>query len=123
MIVEHSVARHRAQRQLAVSVLEDVQALIAERDDLLAEVNQWRTASSGLPLREVECHGKHLQELLAVKNEVFGAFPNGFGDNAPEEVSGDEQANVNEDETPPARMPAGSESNMLPQELLLHHDY
>ncbi|PVI01709.1 hypothetical protein DM02DRAFT_654188 [Periconia macrospinosa] len=117
MIVEHSVARHRAQRQLAMSALEDMQALIAERDELLAEVNQWRTASSALPLREVESRGKNLQELLATKNEVFGTFPNGFGDNAPEEGSGDDHANANEHEMPPAGMPTSVAPLTFTQEL------
>ncbi|KAF2642336.1 hypothetical protein P280DRAFT_396064, partial [Massarina eburnea CBS 473.64] len=49
MIVEHSIARHQAQRKLCTSVLSDMQALVAERNELLTEVNQWRTASGGLP--------------------------------------------------------------------------
>ncbi|KAF2679527.1 hypothetical protein K458DRAFT_393948 [Lentithecium fluviatile CBS 122367] len=92
MIVEHSIARHQAQRQLCLSAAQSVQALLAERDELLAEVNQWRSAAGvALPPREEGPAGQQLQELVMIEHETFGTFPNGFGDNAPEDGSGDDQ--------------------------------
>jgi hypothetical protein len=92
MIVEHSIARHQAQRRLCISASQNIQALLAERDELLAEVNQWRAASAvPLPLREACSARQQLQDLAAVESEICGPFPNGFGDNAPEDGSGDDQ--------------------------------
>jgi hypothetical protein len=92
MIVEHSIARHQAQRRLCLSAARSVQALLGERDELLAEVNRWRAASAvPVPAREPGPVQQQLQELSAVDNETCGSFPNGFGDNSPEEGSGDDQ--------------------------------
>ena len=92
MIVEHSIARHQGQRRLCVSAARNVQELLAERDELLAEVNQWRAASAvPLPSREAGPARQQLQDLVAVESETCGSFPNGFGDNAPEDGSGDDQ--------------------------------
>lgn len=66
--------------------------MLAEREKLLAEVNQWRAASAvPLPPREPSFMAPQLRDLAAVEHETFGAFPNGFGDNAPDDGSGDER--------------------------------
>lgn len=92
MIVEHSIARHQAQRELCLSAAQDFRALLAERDELLAEVNQWRSASGAtFPPREARPVGQQCRSLLGVEKETFGVFPNGFGDNPPEGGSGDDQ--------------------------------
>lgn len=89
MIVEHSIARHQDQRQLCLSAARDLRNLLAERDELVAELNRWRSTNPSLPPREARATA-HLRDLLAVEHEIFGSFPNGFGDNAPEEGSGDD---------------------------------
>ncbi|KAF1846780.1 uncharacterized protein K460DRAFT_417799 [Cucurbitaria berberidis CBS 394.84] len=92
MIVDHSIARHESQRRLCIAAARSAQALITERDELLAEVNQWRSASAvPLPPREAAPVGQQLHELMTVEGETTGRFPNGFGDNAPENDSGDDQ--------------------------------
>lgn len=82
MIADHSISRHKAQRQLCISSANELRNLLAERDELLAEVNQWRSAA-GVPLvpRKARSIGQHLEKLLKLEHETFGTFPNGFGDN------------------------------------------
>ncbi|KAF2651599.1 hypothetical protein K491DRAFT_606604, partial [Lophiostoma macrostomum CBS 122681] len=43
MIVDHSIVRHQVQRQLCVDAAQEIRSLLAERDELLMEVNQWRS--------------------------------------------------------------------------------
>ncbi|KAF2260864.1 hypothetical protein CC78DRAFT_471869, partial [Lojkania enalia] len=64
LIVNHSIARLHSQRQLCLSAANELSHLIHERDELLAEVNQWRSAS-GAPFtpRQARPVGKHLQTL------------------------------------------------------------
>ena len=44
-----------------------------------------------IPAREIGPAQQQLQDLSTVEDETCGSFPNGFGDNAPEEGSGDDQ--------------------------------
>lgn len=104
-----------------MSALQDIQSLIAERDELLAEVNQWRTTNHGLPLRDPGPGGKHLQDLITATNETCGTFPNGFGDNAPEDGSGDDQAVA--DDVPSTSGVTRHVPVTPPDQLPLNHDY
>ncbi|KAF2465799.1 uncharacterized protein BDR25DRAFT_239013, partial [Lindgomyces ingoldianus] len=45
MIVEQSIARHITQRKMCLSVAQEVRQILTERDELLAEVNRWRSAN------------------------------------------------------------------------------
>jgi hypothetical protein len=85
MIVEHSISRLQNERQLRLAAASELQRLVAERDQLLAEVNCWRT-SSGTLFTSIEPAplGPNLVTLANTHNESFGLFPNGFGDNMPE---------------------------------------
>ena len=129
MIVDHSIARHESQRRLCVSAAQSAQALIAERDELLAEVNQWRSANAvPLPPREAMPVGQQLHELMTVESETFGRFPNGFGDNAPENESGEDQCQDDTDgfytEELSANAPAVVEEALpVPDEALRSMDY
>lgn len=73
---------------MCLAAAEEIQELLAERDELLDEINRWRVAS-GAPItpREARPVGENLWKLLDVRNETFGTFPNGFGENP----SGDDQ--------------------------------
>jgi hypothetical protein len=124
MIVEHSIARHQAQRQLFVSALNDIRVLLDERNELLNEVNQWRSTNGGLPLRQSGLGGQHLQELVTVSNETFPPFPNGFGDNAPEEGSCDDQ-NHGEGTNPAGNTATDTRqiTSTAQEDSLLHVDY
>lgn len=123
MIVEHSIARHQSQRQLCLSTAQQLQALLAEREELLAEVNQWRSASGApLPPKEARPVGQKLKELFQIEREAFGAFPNGFGENVPEEGSGDDHSR----EEPSLNVAEGSHTlsgiELPPQDALLRTD-
>ena len=61
---------------------DELRALLAERDELLREVNHWRAASgAAMPPQQARSLGQSVEDLLRVQNENFGTFPNGFGDN------------------------------------------
>jgi len=64
-----------------------IRDLLAERDQLLDEVNKWRrsqhtTLATRRPVVEVDAA---MCELFSVEHEQFGSFPSGFGDNSPPE--------------------------------------
>ncbi|ORY04479.1 hypothetical protein BCR34DRAFT_604859 [Clohesyomyces aquaticus] len=91
LIVDHSIARHRSQRQLCLAVTRELRGILTERDELLAEVNQWRSAS-GAPImpRNAKPMGEQLQRFARLENETFGTFPNGFGENPAANGSSDD---------------------------------
>ncbi|KAF2179398.1 hypothetical protein K469DRAFT_596168, partial [Zopfia rhizophila CBS 207.26] len=64
MIVDHSITRHKLQRQLCLYAAQELSVLVTERDELLAEVNRWRLASAApVTPREARPVGQHLQCL------------------------------------------------------------
>lgn len=93
MIVQESVSRHIKLRKACLAASLQIRTLRKERDELLEEVNFWRASQSHNPsLREPMPPNEALnQNLSEIERESFGAFPNGFGYNSPDE----EQAKAN----------------------------
>ncbi|EIW66531.1 hypothetical protein M231_02289 [Tremella mesenterica] len=65
------LTRSRDDRLFAAKIL---RAVIAERDQLLAENNTFRKAA-GCPPREASDHMHEMERICAVEDEVFGTFP------------------------------------------------
>ena len=96
MIVQESVLRHRQQQELCLAAAMQIQELINERNALLDDLNVWRATQMDLfppqlprPVNEALLHN-----LAKLPHETFGAFPNGFGDNA----SGEDHDDSNTDQ-------------------------
>ncbi|KAH7055758.1 hypothetical protein B0J12DRAFT_429662 [Macrophomina phaseolina] len=85
IIVNESIAHHKKQRAERLAAAREIRCFLAEREDLLAEVNSWRTRFGpiGAELRQGQPLSENARDLLKVEDEVFGKFPNGFGDNRP----------------------------------------
>lgn len=98
MIVQESVSRHLELRRTCLAANDQIQALLKEREKLLEEVNLWRASQApSRPLREPIPPNEALnQELSSIERESFGAFPNGFGYNSPNE--GQDEGNEEQDE-------------------------
>jgi hypothetical protein len=91
MIVDHSIVRHQEQRQICEVAAQEIRSLLAERDELLLEVNRWRSAGGpSFTPRQARPVSQRLQQVLDVEKEAFGTFPNGFGENPATEGSGDQ---------------------------------
>lgn len=122
MIVQESTSRHARQHRTCLASLRQIQALIAERDDLLQEVNVWRSSNpQTLPAREpLLVNTTLVHDLSEAEQEVFGTFPNGFETNPGndgQEGSTSAGANQNDYEMQ-ASLPA--ESQFIPQRLHTH---
>lgn len=99
-IVNGSIDHLNHQRQQRVNAAQELRRLVKERDELFAEVNEWR-AISGQPIRKGEKSGwtEVMEEVAAVDNETFGTFTSVGG-----EQGGDD--NDNEDEQDNAQVPS-----------------
>ncbi|EQB54856.1 hypothetical protein CGLO_05265 [Colletotrichum gloeosporioides Cg-14] len=80
LIVNESIKHFRTQRDMCLDAAEDMQDLIAENRRFAAEINAMR-AQTGLPLVEPRPVSEAMTQLMSVKDEVYGVFNNGFGDN------------------------------------------
>ena len=91
LIVHDSVEYLQRQRESWVTAADEIQALLAENLQVVAELNTWRELH-GLPPKQAQPASETLQKLLKVKEDVLGTFPGGFGDNAVEENKNGETA-------------------------------
>ncbi|KAK1467623.1 hypothetical protein CCUS01_07154 [Colletotrichum cuscutae] len=80
LIVNESIKHFRTQRDMCLDAAEDVQAIIEENQRLIAELNVLRSQVGG-PLIEPKPITEAMTQLMSVKDEVYGEFNNGFGDN------------------------------------------
>jgi hypothetical protein len=78
---------------MCLAAASEIQAILAENLELVAEVNSWREQYSavGMTTRHVKPINDAVLELLKVDQEVLGTFPGGFGDNGVGEEHDDEQ--------------------------------
>ncbi|KAH6951807.1 hypothetical protein DER45DRAFT_388294 [Fusarium avenaceum] len=83
LIVNESVEHIRQQRALCLAAAQDMQDLVSENNWLVAEVNAWRAqfGGPGMSLAPVKPMTEAMIQLSEVKNQVFGTFNAGFGDN------------------------------------------
>ncbi|WZH49940.1 uncharacterized protein QYS62_011166 [Fusarium acuminatum] len=89
LIVNASVEHVRQQRALCLAAAQDMQDFVSENNWLVAEVNAWRTqfGGPGASLVPVKPMTEAMVQLSEVKNQVFGTFNAGFGDNWVEDNS------------------------------------
>ncbi|KAH0421720.1 hypothetical protein CcaCcLH18_13255 [Colletotrichum camelliae] len=80
LIVNESIKHFRTQRDMCLDAAEDMQDLIAENRRLAVEINAMR-AQTGQPLVKPRPVSEAMTQLMSVKDEVYGVFNNGFGDN------------------------------------------
>lgn len=90
-IVNGSIAHlshQRSQRLLAAKLLRQ---LAAERDELFAEVNQWRQANGCQPkVGNTSAWTDEMEEVCAVEKETFGSFANEDGADDDQDDESDE---------------------------------
>jgi hypothetical protein len=68
---------------MCIAAAQDIQGVLAQNDRLVFEVNALRAQLGGtvLTVSEPMLATQAMMDLMAVKNEVYGEFPAGFGDN------------------------------------------
>lgn len=79
----------RQQRELCIAAASDMQEVVDQNHQLVAEVNALRAQIEGpsMPQAQVKPMTQAMTQLAETKNHVFGTFPAGFGDNWAEEYS------------------------------------
>ncbi|KAL0933430.1 uncharacterized protein CTRU02_212393 [Colletotrichum truncatum] len=90
LIINESIQHFRAQRDMCIAAAADMQDLLAENRRLVSEINTMRSQFGG-PLTEARPVTEPMAWLMSVKDEVYGTFPAGFGDNWAEGSSEDLQ--------------------------------
>ncbi|KAJ7065804.1 hypothetical protein C8F01DRAFT_982156 [Mycena amicta] len=84
-IVTEATIHSRKQYTQRLACAKELRKMLARQDTLVQEINALR-GQLGLGVRqgeELEL-SREAKEALDVENEVFGVFPNGFGDNSDE---------------------------------------
>jgi hypothetical protein len=67
---------------MCLAAVSEIQAIVAENVELIAEVNSWREQyGSGIGSRQIKPVGDAVLAMLKIDQEIFGTFPGGFGDN------------------------------------------
>lgn len=90
-IVNNSISHLSVQRNSRLSAARELRSLLAERDALLAEVNDWR-GRNGVDRRDSSGVSAAVEEVLKVEEETFGVFSAGFGnDDEDDEDGGDNE--------------------------------
>lgn len=89
LIVNKSIEHVRQQRELCIAAASDMQEVVDQNHQLVAEVNALRAQIEGpsMPQVQVKPMTQAMTQLAETKNHVFGTFPAGFGDNWAEEYS------------------------------------
>ncbi|KAM5522221.1 dyp-type peroxidase family [Fusarium oxysporum f. sp. phaseoli] len=89
LIVNKSIEHVRQQRELCIAAASDMQKVVDQNHQLVAEVNALRAQIRGpsMPQAQVKPMTQAMTQLAETKNHVFGTFPAGFGDNWAEEYS------------------------------------
>lgn len=84
LIIKESIKHFTDQRDMCVEAAREIQEVISENRRLAAELNALRSQVVGGPL-VVAAQPKPVTEamtrLMGVRDEVYGVFNNGFGDN------------------------------------------
>ncbi|KAJ6607590.1 hypothetical protein B0H10DRAFT_2071096 [Mycena sp. CBHHK59/15] len=99
IIVSESITHTRKQRTQRLAAAQTLRAVLAEREALLGEVNTLRAQLGLAGPRELAARiDEGALELLTVEQEVFGAFPAGFGDNGEDAGDVDDEMGMGGDE-------------------------
>ncbi|KAF9772212.1 hypothetical protein IL306_010098 [Fusarium sp. DS 682] len=70
-VVDESISRHKFERGACLGVIQSLRAMAQERDELLAEVNNWR-ATAGMPERQATSTQMSLNELGKLETRIRG---------------------------------------------------
>ncbi|KAF5661388.1 hypothetical protein FHETE_8450 [Fusarium heterosporum] len=83
LIVNASLEHVRQQRALSLAAAQDMQEFLEENHRLTSEVNSLRAQVGGpeMPLAQAKPMTEAMVQLAETKNQVFGTFNAGFGDN------------------------------------------
>ncbi|KUJ17642.1 uncharacterized protein LY89DRAFT_58595 [Mollisia scopiformis] len=97
LIVQESIQYLKTQREMCLAAANEIQSMLAENMELVAEVNSWRKAYdvAGTGSQQVTPVGDAVRALLEFDRQVYGTFPAGFGDNGPAEEHVEEGAENN----------------------------
>ncbi|KAF5989049.1 hypothetical protein FCOIX_85 [Fusarium coicis] len=89
LIVNKSIEHVRQQRELSIAAASDIQEIVDQNHQLVAEVNALRAQIGGpcMPQAQAKPMTQAMTQLAETKNHVFGTFPAGFGDNWAQEYS------------------------------------
>ncbi|KAL4793074.1 hypothetical protein BDV19DRAFT_391515 [Aspergillus venezuelensis] len=82
-IIQESVRHLRQQRDMCLAAAQEMEELVAENSRLVSQLNSLCATGWGavLPNAIQRPVTEPMLRLMAVKNEVYGTFPAGFGDN------------------------------------------
>lgn len=90
-IVNNSIAHLSGSRNMRLAAARELRTLLAERDSLLTEVNDWRSRN-GVEHRDSPGVAAAVEQVLKVEDETFGVFSAGFGnDDEDDEDGGDNE--------------------------------
>lgn len=93
LIIKESIKHFTDQRDLCVDAARDMQDVISENRRLASELNALRSqVGAGPPLAEPRPVTEAMARLMGVKDEVYGVFNNGFGDNWAAEAEGTQRS-------------------------------
>ncbi|KAL4781651.1 hypothetical protein BJX76DRAFT_334816 [Aspergillus varians] len=83
LIVNETFQHLQRQRDLCIDAARDMQELLAENSQLVAEVNALRSQMGGTGMMPSAPRPitNAMAQLMGVQDEVYGKFPAGFGDN------------------------------------------
>ncbi|WRT65826.1 uncharacterized protein IL334_002776 [Kwoniella shivajii] len=87
------LTHQRDQRLLAAKVLKDI---MAERDELLNELNDWRKLSGYSPKEVQNSYHEEVEQINSVQSEVFGNFAGMGGDGEDNDNDEDDLSNNNQ---------------------------
>ncbi|KAL4910538.1 hypothetical protein BDW74DRAFT_172009 [Aspergillus multicolor] len=83
LIVNESIRHLRRQKNMCLTAGRDMEELLAENNRFVAEVNSLRSRvyGPGAPMAAPRPVANAMAQLMSVKDEIYGEFPAGFGDN------------------------------------------
>ncbi|KAJ7629105.1 hypothetical protein FB45DRAFT_919990 [Roridomyces roridus] len=116
IIVNESIAHQKKQRAERLACAKQLRGMMAEQEALVEEVNTLRMKLGIAERREGPGElSVEATDVLRVDEEVFGAFPAGFGDNGDtigeeQDVDGEENAEMNAERGRRRRAPSKSNS-------------
>ncbi|WWD16375.1 hypothetical protein CI109_100801 [Kwoniella shandongensis] len=90
-IVNGSIAHLNFQRNQRILAAKLLKQAVAERDELLNEVNEWRKVNGYAPKEAQSSWIEEMEEIADVEKEIFGSFASMGGDG--DENDDDEMAN------------------------------
>lgn len=79
VIVEESIEQHKSQRAALTTAAEGIRALLTEREEMLEEINQWRSVNH-MALRQPRHVEGAVLDLLKIEQATPSSLTRGFND-------------------------------------------